>query len=491
MAAVLVVDGDPAILHLFRWSIQDEQVEILSAQTINEAVGIIESAKPDALFVDLGSGDGLDVGALQRLKSHDPGLPIVVLTAKRSSETAIQAMRFGAFDYIVKPLSTPKLQSILQRAFELRRISQVPVGNRDETQSESTPGDRLVGSSPAMQEVYKAIGRVADQDVTVLILGESGTGKELVARAIYQHSRRAGKPFVAVNCAAIPDFLLESELFGHERGSFTGAERQRIGRFEQCNGGTLFLDEIGDMAPVLQSKILRILQERQFERVGGSETIHADVRIIAATNRRLDHMVEAGTFRADLFYRLNVFTISLPPLRDRQEDLPILLDFYLRRYNRELGREVHGVAPDALETLLRYSWPGNVRELQSVLKQSLLHAHGPILTFDCLPASVQLAPGLNDGGSSSPLAEPPPLVGLDEVIRRRLEEGTAHLYEEVLNVAERHLLTRVLQHTGGNQVQAARILGIARGSLRKKVRTLKIRIGRHVQLEDDLDLESP
>ena len=235
-----------------------------------------------------------------------------------------------------------------------------------------------------MQEVYKAIGRVAPQDVTVLILGESGTGKELVARAIYQHSRRAAGPFLAINCAAIPETLLESELFGHEKGAFTGADRRRIGKFEQCHGGTLFLDEIGDMTPLTQTKVLRVLQEQQFERVGGNETIQTDVRVIAATNRDLEQLIAAGQFRSDLYYRLNVFTIRLPPLRERDDDLPLLVMHFLRRFSRELGKDTYGIAPEALDVLRRHPWPGNVRELQSVLKQALLQATGPILAPESL-----------------------------------------------------------------------------------------------------------
>ena len=249
--------------------------------------------------------------------------------------------------------------------------------------------DALLGRCPAMQEVYKAIGRVAPQDVTVLILGESGTGKELVARAIYHYSSRAKGPFLAINCAAIPETLLESELFGHEKGAFTGADRKRIGKFEQCHGGTLFLDEIGDMTPLTQTKILRVLQEQEFERVGGNEPIKADVRVIAATNRDLEKMVAEGTFRGDLYYRLNVFTIKLPPLRERGDDLPLLAEHFVRRFGRELKKDVRGIAPEAMELLRRYPWPGNVRELQSVIKQALLQATGPVLLPEFLPAAVR------------------------------------------------------------------------------------------------------
>jgi two-component system nitrogen regulation response regulator GlnG len=331
-----------------------------------------------------------------------------------------------------------------------------------------------------MQEVYKAVGRVASQDVTVLIHGESGTGKELVARAIYQHSARAKGPFLAVNCAAIPEALLESELFGHEKGSFTGAESRRIGKFEQCNGGTLFLDEIGDMSPLVQSKVLRLLQEQAFERVGGNETIRTNVRIIVATNRDLEQMVKRGEFRADLYYRLNGFLIKLPALRERKDDVLVLLQHFLRRFSRELGKKVHGISPEALELLLWYPWPGNVRELQSVLKRALLQTTGEVLISDFLPEDVRTRAGHGAAGGESD-ADTTPVT--DEFIDNRIRDGSEDLYAEAVALLERALITRVLQHTKGNQSQAAKILGITRGSLRNKIRTCGIAI-EHVVMSD-------
>ena len=330
-----------------------------------------------------------------------------------------------------------------------------------------------------MQEVYKAIGRVASQDVTVLIRGESGTGKELVARAIYQHSNRAGGPFLAVNCAAIPESLLESELFGHEKGAFTGADQRRIGKFEQCNGGTLLLDEIGDMSPLLQSKLLRVLQEQQFERVGGNETIQTDVRIIAATNRDLEQMVADGTFRADLYYRLNGFTIDLPPLRQRTSDIPLLVDYFLARFNRQLAKDVQTVSRPALDLLMRYRWPGNVRELQSVLKKAMVQASGPVIIPEFLPEMVRLPCA---AGENSPNEDLPP-GDLEALVGERLEAGSVNLYAEALEVMEKYLLTRVLRAAEGNQSRAAMILGITRGSLRNKIHSLGISIGRKVNVE--------
>jgi two-component system nitrogen regulation response regulator GlnG len=315
---------------------------------------------------------------------------------------------------------------------------------------------------------------VAPRDVTVLIQGESGTGKELVAQAIHRHSGRANAPFLALNCAAIPEPLLESELFGHEKGAFTGADRQRLGKFDQCAGGTLFLDEIGDMTPMTQAKILRVLQERQFERVGGNQTIQADVRLIAATHRDLENMVREGQFRGDLYYRLSVFTIHLPPLRERLDDLPLLVDHFVKRFSLELDKEASDVAPEVLEVLKLQSWPGNVRELQSVLKRAILRSHGPLL----------LPEFLDPVAASPPNTEAPGSTGVGTFVEDRLRAGSEQLYAEALSEMERDLITRVLRHTDGNQAQAARILGITRGFLRSKIRALNINIERSVWSKD-------
>jgi two-component system nitrogen regulation response regulator GlnG len=355
------------------------------------------------------------------------------------------------------------------------------------------PADVIVGRCPAMQSVYKDIGRVAAQDVTVLVCGESGTGKELVARAIYQHSRRAAGPFLAINCAAIPEQLLESELFGHEKGAFTGADRRRIGKFEQCSGGTLFLDEVADMSPLTQSKILRLLQDQQFERVGGNETVRTDVRLLAASNHDLEPLVASGRFRQDLYYRLSVFTIRLPPLRERGHDLVLLTQHYLGRFNQELGKAVQGIAPEAWEKLEAYRWPGNIRELQSVLKQALLQAAGPVLLPEFLPAflhdTTPRADSLPDTRESATGATESGdgFAGIGEFIEQSLHGPQENLYAETLRRLERLLLTRVLQHTGGNQLQAAKILGITRGSLRTKIRDLGIAIARTVNGGEDSD----
>jgi two-component system nitrogen regulation response regulator GlnG len=419
--------------------------------------------------------------AFRRFHGIDAKVPIILMTGHGTAETAIEAMRLGAYEYVVKPLDPTSLRELIARAFEISRLMRVPArvaepGPPDEG------SDVLVGRCPAMQDVYKAIGRVAPRDVTALILGESGTGKELVARAIYHYSNRAKGAFLAINCAAIPETLLESELFGHEKGSFTGADRRRIGKFEQCNGGTLFLDEIGDMTPLTQTKILRVLQDRQFERVGGNELIQTDVRILAATNQDLDARVAEGKFRGDLYYRLNVVTLRLPPLRERGEDLSLLAEHFLKRFSRELGKEIDRLAPETLELLGRYAWPGNVRELQSVLKQAILQATGPVLVPEFLP-------GLVRGGDHSPAVSHP--IGnlnfpdLARFAQERLEAGSTDLHGEFLAATERQLLLQVLRHTDSNLTQAARILGISRATLRNRLGALGITIERSTSVEKD------
>jgi two-component system nitrogen regulation response regulator GlnG len=320
-----------------------------------------------------------------------------------------------------------------------------------------------------MQEVYKAIGRVAPRDVTVLIQGESGTGKELIARALFHHSGRTRAPFLAINCAAIPETLLESELFGHERGAFTGAEARRIGKFEQSHRGTLFLDEVGDMSPATQAKVLRFIQEQRFERLGGNETIETDVRLIAATNKNLEEEVAAGRFRKDLLYRLNVFTIQVPPLRERREDIPLLIEHFLPRFSRSLGRNIRSVTADVQQCLLAYDWPGNVRQLQSILKYAIVQASGDVLTLECLPEIVRASP--------APARAPTPDVwmgGLAEFTEGLLRAGELEIYRRVGLEMDRVVLGAVLRHVKGNQVKASELLGISRTTLRAKLRALNL-----------------
>jgi two-component system nitrogen regulation response regulator GlnG len=481
MSTVLVVDDDRTVTHLVERSLSDGPISVLTAKTAEEGLSLVRSAHPDVVLLDimLPGTSGLDV--FHKIQEVDRRVPVIFITAGAGSETAIQAMQLGAYDYVAKPLDVAQLRTLVAKALETRRMMSVPVA-LPISSNEEPSGDIFVGRSVEMLEVFKSVGRVARQNVTVLIRGESGSGKELVARALYQHSDRRDAPFMAVNCAALPDTLLESELFGHEKGSFTGADRRRIGKFEQCNGGTLFLDEVGDMSPLVQGKVLRLLQEQRFERVGGNETIQTNVRLIAATNRNLEHMVDEATFRADLFYRLNGVTIFLPPLKDRREDVPLLLRHFLTSASRELSKpEIEGISPEALELLNAYDWPGNVRELQSIVRQSVLKATGPVIVPEFLPPEVH---GLTPGRELAVDAEGRPEIDLKAFVERRLASNTTDLYAETVEVMERFLFTRVLRETAGNQSRAAEVLGITRGKVRDRIAAFNISVDTNVSIED-------
>jgi nitrogen regulation protein NR(I) len=486
MPRILVIDDDRSVRHVITKAFEGSDVEVGAAATAADGMRLLGEISPEVVLLDvmLPGTSGLDLFA--QIHDVDAKLPVIFITSHASSETAIKAMTLGAFDYLLKPLDLTQIQDLVRQALEIRRLMNTPVeipGTADaESNGRAVPviGDSLVGRSPQMQDVYKAIGRVAPQDVTVLVRGESGTGKELVARAVYQHGPRSKGPFLAVNCAAIPDALLESELFGHEKGSFTGADQRRIGKFEQCSGGTLFLDEIGDMSPLVQSKVLRVLQSQEFERVGGNTTIKTDVRVIAATNRNLEQMVEAGDFRSDLYYRLSGFTIHLAPLRERRDDLIPLLDKFLAIFSRDLHKDVHGISPEAIDVLLNYSWPGNVRELQNVLKQTLLRSAGPVIIPDFLPEKVRHPEKHVPAEESDDSA-----TDMRAFVDEHLTDEATNLYADALEFMERYVVTRVLRSCDGNQSQAARILGITRGCLRSKVRALNISIDARVRIEGE------
>ena len=481
MANLLLIDDDPNLLpDQMRQVFPAPAHRVEIAPTGGEGLECAREGRPDVILLDLRLPDKSGLDVLKQLREIDARIPVVLVTVARSADAAIEAMREGAYDYLLKPLDLQKLSRVIGEALKVARLMREPAVIARTLPDDDEQGEAIVGSCPAMQEVYKAIGRVANQTFPVLITAESGTGKELVARAIYQHGPRAKAPFLALNCAAIPETLLESELFGHEKGAFTGAERRRIGKFEQCNGGTLFLDEIGDMPLSAQAKLLRVLQEQSFERIGGSETVRTDVRLIAATHRDLKARSDENLFRPDLYYRLGVIAIHLPPLRERGEDLALLVRFYLRLVSRELGRDVHEVAPEALARLRGYSWPGNVRELQSVLKQALLRAHGPVLLPDFLPelaeAPVPAAPAAPQGEGFDPAAF---------LIRPQLGPDVRDLYAATHRELDRLLLPRVLDYTNGNQHRAALLLGIARKTLRTKLRELGLRVAHSVEADED------
>jgi two-component system nitrogen regulation response regulator GlnG len=482
MPTLLVVDDEPAIRHAFQRAFRGNDVTLRSATSAAEAIADITQNPPDVVVLDVHLPDASGLDTFHKIRALDARIPVILVTGHGTTDLAIEAMKEGAYEYLLKPLELSDLRALIDRAIQSSRLMRVPAAIA-EVEPMPPAGDVLLGRCASMQEIYKAIGRVARQDVTVLILGESGTGKELVARAIYQHSRRADRPFLAINCAAIPESLLESELFGHEKGAFTGADRKRIGKFEQCHGGTIFLDEVGEMTAVTQAKILRLIQEQSFERVGGTETVKTDVRLIAATNANLGGMVDEGLFRKDLYFRLNVFSMSLPPLRERGDDIGLLIDHFLKSFGQELGKPVVEVPAETAAALREYPWPGNVRELQSVLKQSLLRMSGSVLLSAFLPPHV-----LRTSSQDGEVVEPAALAGVfdwDQFVGERIRLGSESLYAESLDRMEREVLVRVLRHTSGNQLQAARLLGITRGSLRNKIRALGISIARSVWSEDD------
>ncbi|MEZ6063631.1 MAG: sigma-54 dependent transcriptional regulator [Planctomycetaceae bacterium] len=481
---LLVVDDEPLILDSFRYAFPAPEFDLITASSADRAVELFKTQAPDVVLSDIRLPDMSGLELFRRIHAADARVPVILMTGYGTAGTAIDAMRAGAFEYVLKPLDPDTLIPLVESAAETSRLMRTPA-TLPSDQTADTSGDLLIGNCPAMQEVYRAVGRVAPQNVTVLILGESGTGKEVIARAIYNYSHRSSKPFLAINCAAIPETLLESELFGHEKGSFTGAERRRIGKFEQCSGGTLFMDEIGDMTPLTQTKVLRVLQDQKFERVGGNESIQTDVRLIAATNRDLESMIASGSFRSDLFYRLNVFTIKLPPLRERGDDVRLLAEHFCRLFARELGRDITGLAPETVRLLEKYHWPGNVRELQSVIKHALLEATGPVLVPSFLPDSVRaVEPGSSGGLATSSESAGEVSGGHADItdwsrfVEERLQSASESIFSEAQQLMERQVIPRVLQHVDGNQLQAARLLGISRATLRSKCRQYRIMIDR-------------
>ncbi len=486
MSHLLLIDDDPdLILDQLRTAFPARLHRVEAAVTGAEGIERVRTDPPDVILLDLRLPGQSGLEVYWRIRDIDARIPVIFVTLAKGADAAIEAMKHGAHDYLFKPIDLHQLTRVVGEALEVARRMREPAVLAESAGDADVEG-AIIGNCPAMRDVYKAIGRVAAQDVPILITGESGTGKEVVARAIYQHSPRARAPFLALNCAAIPDNLLESELFGHEKGAFTGADRRRIGKFEQCNGGTIFLDEVGDMSPVLQAKVLRLLQEQAFERVGGNETIRTDVRLVAATHRDLKAGSEAGKFRQDLYYRLEVFTIHLPPLRERGDDLPMLIQHYLRRFSRELGREVVDVHPEALERLKNYPWPGNIRELQSVLKKALLQARGAVLLPSFLPALEASAPVPAPAiAAESPRPAPVNDFDLKSFVLERLGPDASDLYAQAHGEVDRVLLALVLEYAQGSLRQSAQLLGISRQTLRLKLRDLGLHVKRSAELEDD------
>ena len=459
MKKILVVDDEPNVHYSFR-KILGLDYEIAEARDGKEAVQKVQKVSPDLVLLDvrLPDMDGLKV--LSRIRELDPSLPIVIMTAFGTMQTAVEAMKLGAYEYLLKPFDVPVILDVVRKALAtgemVKRTVSYPL-------SGEVGEEQIIGNSPEMQEVYKLIGQVAEKDITVLIRGESGTGKELVARAIYQNSLRSRKRFIPVNCAAIPDTLLESELFGYEKGAFTGASERWIGRFEQADKGTIFLDEVGSMSPSTQSKILRVLQDGEFNRLGGKEVIKVDVRVIAATNADLEKAVADGKFREDLYYRLNVISISLPPLRERKEDIPLLVEYFINKYRGDLGKDIRGITPAGLEALAGYSWPGNVRELENTIKRTIVLARGTIITPEDISIldSEEARPGAPGGRD-----------GVATFVESALEKGGSDVLRELEKVA----IEKALGWSKGNQKKAAEALGISRTTLRAKMKEYDIKV---------------
>jgi two-component system, NtrC family, nitrogen regulation response regulator GlnG len=461
---ILIADDEDGIRWVLEKGFRGGGHQVTSVKDGTAALREAEAEPFDLILLDVRMPgiDGLSL--LSLLKERRPETPVVIMTAHGSMQTAIEAMQKGAYDYLAKPFDLDEALLLIERALTARRLTQ-EVASLKKGLKEVWEFGALVGHHPTMQEVYKTIGRVAASDVSVLLRGESGTGKEVVARALHHYSRRAGRPFVGISAAAIPVNLLESELFGHEKGAFTDARERRLGKLELAHGGSVFFDEIGDMPPELQVKLLRALQERAFERVGGHELIRMDVRVLAATHRDLESMMREGRFREDLFYRLNVVALALPSLRERRGDIPLLAEHFLAKYAEGLGERV--IAPEAMDRLVGHDWPGNVRELENVIQRAMVMASAGVVMPEHLPI-----------GPVSAAASVAADATLEEMIERKMHDcvrglrghSAARLYELMVGLIEKPLLRAVMRETKGNQVRAAQLLGINRNTLRKKLR---------------------
>jgi len=497
MQKILIIDDDEGVCYSLARLLSSEDRRVTAVQTPEAGLEALRGEDPDVVLLDvkIPGADGLEL--LKIIRKQRPRQLVVMMTAHGTTETAIEAMKRGAYDYLMKPFDSENLLSVVNKALDNARLNQRVAAGIDGKEAKKGPqdragfSDRIIGKSAAMQEVYKKIGQVASREVPVMIRGESGTGKELVARALWQHSARSDKPFLAVNCAAIPENLLEGELFGHEKGSFTGADSRRLGKFEQADEGTLFLDEVGDMSIATQAKILRVLQSNTFERVGGTETIKVDVRIIAATHQNLEKLIAEGKFREDLYYRLRVMEILLPPLRERREDVPEIVRFLLQRHREALNSEAANVSPRAMDQLMNCDWPGNIRQLENVIRRAMVLCNGSMIGTEHLefgPDSSrydQSKPSVTAQGSTlGNIAPPPPTAAvashgggginmedMDHLVERLLSSGRAALIEEM----ERLLIGRALERLNGNQLQTAKLLGITRNTLRSRIEKYGLR----------------
>jgi nitrogen regulation protein NR(I) len=479
MDKLLLIDDEVDVQYSFRRIFDSVEIELTTAASGEEGLKLIPKLKPDLVMMDIRMGGMNGLETLRRIRQVDAKLPVIMMTAYGTTQTAIEAMKLGAYDYLLKPFDVPKLKQIVFDALKAAKAMKQVVSYQPLLESEDYDLG-IVGRCEQMQNVFKLIGQLAASDATALVTGESGTGKELVARAIYNHSQRGNQPFLAINCAAIPESLLESELFGHEKGAFTGATTQRIGKFEQCNYGTIFLDEIGDMTLPTQTKILRVLQSGTFERVGGNQSIKVDVRIIAATNKPLEAAVTSKQFREDLFYRLNVVRIALPALRERREDIRLLVNYFLKKFAQHQNQAPKSISREVLAALEDYHWPGNVRELENVIRRALVVAKtDAILPSDLPPELISPKNGSPASASPLPLAVASSaaggLVDVSALAQALFRHARRDSKLKIIPAVERELIIQALVETQGNQVQAAKLLGITRATLRKRVEKFGIK----------------
>jgi len=475
MEKILIVDDDEGLIHFLRRFFAKEGYDVRDCGNGQAALDLIAGEPFDLILLDykMPGLNGLDT--LREVRRSQVKTPVIIMTAYGTTDTAIEAMKLGAYDYLPKPFDRQELQRIAADALEVNRTMKELVTFPGLLARPSPPPRgmvKIVGRHRRMQEVYKLIGQIATKDVTVLITGESGTGKELVARAIYHHSNRKDAPFLTINCAAVPETLFESELFGHERGAFTGAERTHIGKFERCRDGTLFFDEIGDMPLSTQGKVLRVLQYGEFERLGGKENIRADVRIIAATNKNLEKEVEQGRFREDLYWRLKVISIDLPPLRERPQDIPLLVEYFIARFSEEYQTLIRHVAEAAMAQLKSHSWPGNVRQLENCIRRAVLLSQSDVILEEHLRLECDEQAGAQAASREQLMASID--RKLAELIPDLLQMAGERTHANVIDLVERALISKVLKQCGYNQVKAARVLGTSRNTLRHRMKKFQI-----------------
>ncbi|MEZ5359275.1 MAG: sigma-54 dependent transcriptional regulator [Candidatus Zixiibacteriota bacterium] len=456
MIDILLIDDDDRLRTSFEKVLTDEGYALKSASSCEDGLELLREFAPSIVILDVRMPGMSGLEMLKTIRQLDTQMPVIIMTAFSTTETAIEATKLGAYDYVIKPFKTREMLELIEQALSAGSLMRSKVSIDDSPQS--TKGDAMIGQSRVMQEVFKSIGRVAETNATVLIRGASGTGKELVARAIYQHSKRNNKPFTVINCVAIPENLLESELFGYEKGAFTGADRRKIGRIEQASGGTILLDEIGDMPAGTQAKILRLLQEKSMERLGGNEVIPVDIRVLAATNKNLEEALATGRFREDLYYRMRVVTIELPPLCERENDVLLLAEYFLNRFAREFGVTNPGLSDEAKSAILTHSWPGNVRELANTLQKALIFSRG-----------YQITPGdifQHEFQESTTGSEISIETVLAEYIRSEMKtKNHKEFLTYIRDFVSRLTIEEVLKLTGGNRSQAAKLLGVTRPTL--------------------------